>query len=143
MEIMTYESFLSSKKKITEQYDAEFDRNVLDIIHEIRQNGDEAIFQFTKKFDGISLDQLLVSEGEFIEAESLADDQFREALEVARNNITSFHEAQKEHSWYFNKEDGVMLGQQVTPIDRVGIYIPGGKAAYPSTVLMNVIPAQI
>src|SRR5690625_1521861 len=143
MEIMTYERFLSSKKKTIELNDAEFDRNVLDIIHEVRQNGDEAIFQFTKKFDGISLDRLLVSEEEFVEAESLVDDQFREVLEVARNNITNFHEAQKEHSWYFNKQGGVMLGQQVTAIDRVGIYIPGGKAAYPSTVLMNVIPAQI
>src|SRR5690625_1080679 len=106
MEIMTYESFLSSKKKTIELNDAEFDRNVLDIIHEVRQNGDEAIFQFTEKFDGILLDQLLVSEDEFSEAESLVDDQFREALEVARNNITTFHEAQKEHSWYFNKEIG-------------------------------------
>src|SRR5699024_1195829 len=71
------------------------------------------------------------------------DVPFREALKVARQNITTFHEAQKESSWYLNKDNGVMLGQQVTPIDRVGIYIPGGKAAYPSTVLMNVIPAQI
>src|SRR5690625_3170591 len=77
------------------------------------------------------------------EARSKVSNSFIEAIQVAKENITTFHEAQLEKSWFFHKDDGVMLGQQVTPIDRVGIYVPGGKAAYPSTVLMNAIPAKI
>src|SRR5690625_3692104 len=143
MVIMSYDSFMSTRNTLTEQYDAAFDQNVLDIIQEVRQNGDQALFNFTKEFDGISLNDLLVSEEEFAEAESQVDDEFRKALKVARQNISTFHEVQKEHSWYFNKENGIMLGQQMTAVGRVCIYIPGGKAAYPSTVLMNVIPAKI
>ena len=80
---------------------------------------------------------------EFEEAEQLVSAEFKKSIEVAANNIREFHQHQVEKSWFFHKENGIMLGQKVTPMDRVGVYIPGGKAAYPSTVLMNVIPAKL
>lgn len=121
----------------------QIDQIVLEIIDDVRKNGDQALFSYAEKFDHVLLDELVVSEKEFAEAEKKVSDEFIEAIHIAKKNISSFHERQLESSWITFKDDGVMLGQKVTPMDRVGIYVPGGKAAYPSTVLMNAIPATI
>ena len=86
---------------------------------------------------------LIVTEEEFEEAQTLVTEEFIVALRKAKNNITAFHEEQKEKSWFTNQDKGIVTWQKVTPLASVGIYVPGGKAAYPSTVLMNAIPAKI
>lgn len=121
----------------------QIDAAVLDIIRNVRSNGDDAVLSYTEQFDRASLNHLLVSEEEFTEAEKSVTTSFIEAIHVAKENIMQFHERQVENSWFMHKDDGILLGQKITPMDRVGIYVPGGKAAYPSTVLMNVIPASI
>lgn len=143
MKRYTYEDFFSKEQQTGETYDRKLDDTVLSIIADVRQTGDQAIHKYTAKFDKASLDSLLVTDVEFTEAESLVEESFKIALAKAKDNITFFHEKQKEESWFFYKDEGVMLGQQVTALDRVGVYVPGGKAAYPSTVLMDVIPAKI
>src|SRR5690625_2107954 len=143
MKVLTYESFLSRTKHETNDSRAALDEVVLDIIQHVRQAGDEAIVEYTEKYDHTTLDQLKVTDAEFQEEENMVSDSFRSALKVATENITTFHQAQVEQSWFFHKPNVIMLGQQVTPIERVGVYIPGGKAAYPSTLLMNLIPAKI
>lgn len=119
------------------------DEAVLSIIQEVRQQGDEALFHYAEKFDHVKLTNLLVTEEEFAEARANVSKDFIKAITVAKENITQFHKGQIEKSWFMNKPNGVMLGQKVTPMDKVGIYVPGGKAAYPSTVLMNAIPATL
>ena len=119
------------------------DRTVLEIIRCVREKGDEMLFKYAEQFDGVKLENLIVSKEEFAEAQTLVTQDFIKAIRKAKQNITSFHEVQKEQSWFVNGEQGVLLGQKVTPLDSVGIYVPGGKASYPSTVLMNAIPAKI
>lgn len=131
------------KRDDSNQTDLEFDRNVLSIIDQVRSEGDKAVLDFTERFDGVKLDGLIVTEEEVNEAERAVTDDFLRALRSAKERITTYHEAQKEQSWFLNPNEGIMLGQKVTPIDSVGIYVPGGKAAYPSTVLMNALPAKI
>lgn len=143
MQIITKAQFEHPKATTETDTNQKIDQTVLDIIHKVRQNGDQALFQYTEKFDGIQLEELRVSEAEINEAQSIVSPTFMEAIKKAQQNITEFHEAQQEKSWYIRRDAGVTLGQQVRPLDRVGIYIPGGKAAYPSTVLMNAIPAKI
>ncbi|WP_420855402.1 histidinol dehydrogenase [Virgibacillus indicus] len=121
----------------------DIDESVLEIIKQVKQYGDKALFQYTKQFDGADLTNLRVTDEEFKEAEKQVSDDFLSALKQAKANITEFHQVQKEHSWFVNKENGIMLGQKVTPLQKAGIYIPGGKAAYPSSVLMNAIPAKL
>lgn len=143
MNIMTFSEFQLEKKTSEVERNEQTDKIVLEIINNVRKNGDQALFDYAEKFDRVVLKNLLVSDDEFAEAESLVSKEFAEAIEAAKENIKTFHEAQIEKSWFLNKADGVMLGQQITPMDRVGVYIPGGKAAYPSTVLMNLIPAHL
>ncbi|MFC5604540.1 histidinol dehydrogenase [Sporosarcina koreensis] len=123
--------------------DLDFDRNVLTIINDVRMNGDVALHMYTEKFDGVTLENFIVTDDEFDEAYTLVSETFISSLLKAKQRITDFHVEQKERSWFIRQEKGVVLGQQVTPIERTGIYVPGGKAAYPSTVLMNAIPAKI
>lgn len=123
--------------------DLEFDRKVLSIINDVRINGDAALHLYNERFDGVKLESFIVTDDEYDEAYTLVSQSFIASLLKAKQRITDFHEEQKERSWFIRQEKGVMLGQQVTPIERVGIYVPGGKAAYPSTALMNVIPAKI
>lgn len=143
MKIMTFSEFQLEKKTSEVERNEQTDKIVLEIINNVRKNGDQALFDYAEKFDRVVLKNLLVSDDEFAEAESLVSKEFAEAIEAAKENIKTFHEAQIEKSWFLNKADGVMIGQQITPMDRVGVYIPGGKAAYPSTVLMNLIPAHL
>ncbi|KON86364.1 histidinol dehydrogenase [Sporosarcina globispora] len=113
------------------------------IIETVRQNGDKALKEYTEKFDGISLDEFKVSQGEIEEAFRQVDGKILEIIKEAAENIRFFHEKQLRPSWMTTEEDGTMLGQKITPLDSVGLYVPGGTAAYPSSVLMNVIPAKV
>lgn len=121
------------------------DRAVHDILQDVRQRGDEALCDYTKRFDEYELTPAVmrVPEDEIREYAAGADEELVEILRKATRNIRDFHEQQAQESWEYYAGDGVRLGLRVTPIERVGIYIPGGKAAYPSSVLMNAIPAQV
>lgn len=145
MRIVTLEQYKEEKERQTavQITTFEFDRTVLGIIGTVRESGDQALKNYTEQFDGVRLDNLIVTAEEFAEAQTLITGEFLAALRKAKQNITAFHEIQKEQSWFINQEKGIVLGQKVTPLDSVGIYVPGGKAAYPSTVLMNAIPAKI
>lgn len=121
---------------------AEIDEVVESVILNIQKDGDKALIEYTQKFDGVLLDKIQVEEGEINAAWEAVSDEFKEILDKARKNIWSYHEKQRQNSWMdFDAE--IILGQKVTPIESVGMYVPGGKAAYPSTVLMNGIPAKI
>lgn len=116
---------------------------VADIIYEVRKNGDEALFKYCEKFDKAKLNSLAVTDEEIAEAVKTIEPKFLEILKKAAQNIRKFHEKQVRNSFIINDEDGVVTGQKVIPIDRAGLYVPGGTAAYPSTVLMDSIPAKI
>ncbi|MBQ6381750.1 MAG: histidinol dehydrogenase [Clostridia bacterium] len=116
---------------------------VADIIAAVRARGDAALFEYTERFDGAVLTDLLVSEAEMAAAMKAVEPQFIDILEKAAANIRKFHAAQKRNSFILNDTDGVVTGQKIIPIDRAGLYVPGGTAAYPSTVLMDSIPAKI
>ena len=116
---------------------------VTDIIKNVIENGDKALFEYCLKFDKANLTTLEVSEEEINEAFETVDNEFIEILREAAENIRSFHEKQVRNSFVINEKDGVVIGQKVTPIEKVGLYVPGGTAAYPSTVLMDSIPAKI
>lgn len=116
---------------------------VSDIIANVRKRGDAALLEYTEKFDGALLSSLTVSEGEIKEALASVEKEFLDVLEKAAANIRKFHSAQKRQGFIINDENGVVMGQKVIPLDRVGLYVPGGTAAYPSTVLMDAIPAKI
>ncbi len=116
---------------------------VSDILEDVRQNGDRALFAYTEKFDKATLTSLEVTEQEIDEAFRLVEPRFIEILKEAAENIRAFHRAQLRTGFILNEKDGVVTGQKITPIERVGLYVPGGTAAYPSTVLMDSIPAKI
>src|SRR5690625_3873732 len=141
MQIMTADQY--SRGKRTQTIDPTVEQNVKRIINEVQKNKDQAIKQYTQAFDHVDLDSLTVSDAEFQTAKSLVDESFLQAIQQSIKNITTFHEQQQEKSWFMTKNNGIMLGQHIQPIEKVGVYIPGGKAAYPSTVVMNVIPAKI
>ncbi|MBW5468648.1 histidinol dehydrogenase [Brevibacillus formosus] len=113
------------------------------ILTSVRQQGDEALRYYTERFDRVLLQNFGVSEGEFAEASELVSPQVKAALEEAAENIRAFHERQVRQSWFTTKESGTLLGQLIRPLKRAGLYVPGGTAAYPSSVLMNAIPAKI
>lgn len=116
---------------------------VSDIIENVRENGDKALFEYCEKFDGAKLESLEVTKAELDEAMNLVEPEFIEVLKKAAANIRKFHEKQVRHGFIINDENGIVTGQKVIPIDHAGLYVPGGTAAYPSTVLMNAIPAKI
>ncbi|MCM3740497.1 histidinol dehydrogenase [Oceanobacillus luteolus] len=145
MRIITAEEYIAEWNNSTsaEENDAALDDAVLGIIRKVREKQDKALYEYTKQFDGVTLDDLVVSEKEFREAKQFTTPEFLTALKQAAKNIRAYHNEQKEKSWLVEQDNGIMLGQKITPIDRVGVYVPGGKAGYPSTVLMTVIPAQL
>ena len=116
---------------------------VADIIKNVRQNGDKAVLEYCKKFDKADLSTLLVSKEEIDEAIALVEPKFLEILKTAAENIREFHKCQVRTSFILNNKNGVVMGQKIIPVDRAGLYVPGGTAAYPSTVLMDAIPAKI
>lgn len=113
------------------------------IIAEVRKNKDAALFAYGEKFDGVKLTSLEVTKAEIDEAYQNADKEFINVLEEAAKNIRAFHEQQKREGFTLKQENGVVIGQKITPVDKAGLYVPGGTAAYPSTVLMDAIPAKI
>ena len=123
----------------------EYESAVNDILSNVKTEGDKALFQYTKDFDkaDINSSNVVVTQEEIDEAYNLVDKDLLNVIRKALVNIRSFHEKQKQYSWFDSKPDGTMLGQKVTALSRVGVYVPGGKAAYPSSVLMNVIPAKV
>ena len=116
---------------------------VAEIIENVKNNGDKALFEYCEKFDKAKLSSLEVSAEEIEEAFSLVEPKFIEILKTAAENIREFHKAQVRNSFIINNQDGIVTGQKITPIEKVGLYVPGGTAAYPSTVLMDSIPAKI
>ena len=116
---------------------------VTEIIDDVRKNGDTALYKYCEKFDKAKLDSLIVSQNEIEEALGLVEDEFLEILKKAASNIRKFHEKQVRNSFIINDENGIVIGQKVIPVDKAGLYVPGGTAAYPSTVLMDSIPAKI
>ena len=123
----------------------EFESRVNDIIQNVREKRDEAIFEYTLKFDGatINQDNIRVTEEEIKEAYEQVDPKLLDVIRKALVNIRDYHTKQKQYSWFDSDESGIILGQKVTPLKTVGVYVPGGKAVYPSSVLMNVIPAKV
>lgn len=116
---------------------------VSDIIENVKKNGDSALFEYAKRFDGAELDSLMVTSEEMLEAVESVDKSFIEILRRAADNIRAFHKKQVRSGYMISEKNGVVMGQKVMPIEKVGLYVPGGTAAYPSTVLMDSIPAKI
>jgi histidinol dehydrogenase len=132
-----------SLKRSLETGTEEQRQQVLAIIDDVKRNGDQALKEYTKRFDGVSLESLGVSEAEMAQAYEEIDDEIVQVIREAADNIRDYHRRQQRQSWMTMKEDGTILGQKVIPLAAVGLYVPGGTAAYPSSVLMNVIPAQV
>lgn len=122
-----------------------FEERVQAIIQDVKQNGDKAVFGYTKQFDGVEItaDTVRVTPQEVEEAYQNVDQKLLEVIRKSLVNIRSYHEKQKKYSWFDSTENGTMLGQKITPLAVVGVYVPGGKAVYPSSVLMNVVPAKV
>lgn len=122
-----------------------FEDAVAKILSNVKQEGDKALFAYTKEFDHVEInaENIRVTEEEIQEAYSLVDPSLVEVIRKALVNIRSYHEKQKQNSWFSSEANGTMLGQKVTPLVKVGVYVPGGKAVYPSSVLMNVVPAKV
>ena len=131
-------------KRSPDQYGA-YEAQVAQILEEVREKGDEALFAYTERFDRAKLsgETVLVTEEEIREAYQEVPEQLVAVIRRALKNIEDYHAKQKQYSWFDSKPDGTILGQKVTPLKRVGVYVPGGKAAYPSSVLMNILPAKV
>lgn len=127
--------------RFTPQYGVE--DVVAGILSNVRENGDKALFEYNKKFDGADLTELRVSSAEIEEAVAATDPKLIDIIKRAAANIRKYHEKQVRTSFVFSDEDGIVMGQKITPIEKVGLYVPGGTAPYPSTVLMDAIPAKI
>lgn len=123
----------------------EFEKRVQDIIKNVKENGDAAVFDYTKRFDGVEItpETIRVTPEEIQEAYENVDQTLLDVIRKSLVNIRSYHEKQRKYSWFDSTENGTMLGQKITPLAIVGVYVPGGKAVYPSSVLMNVVPAKV
>ncbi len=141
----TKQNLLNDLLKRSPNNYTEYENVVADIINNVRAKGDEAVFEYTKKFDkwDVSADNLKVTEAEIEEAFQSIEPAFVEVMHKSADNIAAFHQKQLHNSWIDPKPDGSILGQKILPIAVSGVYVPGGKAAYPSSVLMNVIPAKV
>ncbi len=145
----TFEADFAARLHWSADTDAAIEQRVADILADVQARGDAAVLEYTQRFDGLQADSvaaLELSQAELKAAFETLPAAQREALESAVRRVRKYHEAQKKasgESWSYRDEDGTLLGQKVTPLDRVGIYVPGGKAAYPSSVLMNAIPAHV
>ena len=131
-------------KRSPNQYGS-YEAAVREILAKIQEEGDEALFAYTKKFDRAEITEqnVQVTEEEIREAYEAVDPDLVDVIRKSLVNIRSYHEKQKQNSWFTSSEDGTMLGQKVTPLEKVGVYVPGGKAVYPSSVLMNIVPAKV
>ncbi|MCI6741424.1 MAG: histidinol dehydrogenase [Faecalibacterium prausnitzii] len=136
-------AFVQQLKKRSDEKDRKVEGIVSEILQNVRENGDKAVRAYTEKFDGKAPENPEVTRDQMLALMQQCDPAFLEALKKAAANIRDFHERQKQQSWMTAKEDGTVMGQRVRGLSRVGIYVPGGTAAYPSTVLMDVIPAKV
>ncbi len=143
IKIYDYDKVDKSELFIRDSIPTNVEGIVSEIIANVIKNGDEALKEYCKKFDKAELDSFEVTKEEIDEAFSLVEDEFIDVLRMAASNIREFHEKQVRNSFIINNKKGVVMGQKVTPIEKVGLYVPGGTAAYPSTVLMDSIPAKI
>lgn len=141
--IMKYGEVENSELFSRENLSANVEETVVEIIENVKTNGDKALFEYCEKFDGVTLSSLVVTEEEIDKAFETVEPEFIAVLEEAAENIRKFHSAQVRNSFIINDKNGVVMGQKIIPLDRVGLYVPGGTAAYPSTVLMDSIPAKI
>ena len=145
----TFEADFQARLHWSADTDAAIEQRVADILADVQKRGDAAVLEYTARFDGLqvaSMVALELTQAELKAAFEAIPDAQRDALQAAAKRVRTYHEAQKQangQSWQYRDEDGTLLGQKVTPLDRVGIYVPGGKAAYPSSVLMNAIPAHV
>lgn len=123
----------------------EYESRVNEIIENVRSKRDEAVFAYTKQFDGADIDaeNILVTEEEIRGAYEQVDPSLLEVMRKSLANIRSFHEKQRQQSWFASQDNGILLGQKVMPLHTAGVYVPGGKAVYPSSVLMNIVPAKV
>ena len=131
-------------KRSPSNYDS-YESSVRKIVDDVRKNGDKALFSYTKQFDKATLSKetIVVTDEEIEKAYKEVDESLLSVIQKALVNIRSFHEKQLQNSWFESDEKGIILGQKVTPIENVGVYVPGGKAVYPSSVLMNIVPAKV
>ena len=145
----SFEAEFKARLHWSAQADAEIEQRVADILADVQQRGDAAVLDYTARFDGLQarvMTELELTQTELRAAFDSIPTAQRDALQAAASRVRSYHEAQKKacgESWSYRDEDGTLLGQKLTPLDRVGIYVPGGKATYPSSVLMNAIPAHV
>lgn len=141
----TIQNILTDLLKRSPNNYTQYESSVNEIIANVRSNGDQAVFDYTQKFDGatVTADNIEVTEDEIAEAYELVDQKLLEVIRKAKENIRVYHEKQKQYSWFDSSIPATMLGQKVTPIAKAGVYVPGGKAVYPSSVLMNIMPAKV
>ena len=141
----TRENILSDLlKRDPNNYDT-YGETVQEIVNQVKEKKDEAVFAYTKQFDGASINagNVKVTEAEIKEAMEAVEPELLKIMKKAMDNIRDYHQMQVRRSWFDTKKNGVILGQKVTALESVGVYVPGGKAAYPSSVLMNIIPAEV
>ena len=136
---------LDNRRTRSAGHTPEYEKIVSDIVEDVRRRGDEALFEYTLKFDHVSIDaqNIRVTQQEIEEAYQTVDPALIKVIRSALANIRAFHEKQKRTSWFESTPEGTLLGQKIAPLEKAGVYVPGGKAVYPSTVLMNVVPAKV
>ncbi len=141
----TISDILDSLLKRSPKNYGEFEKTVDDILEDVKANGDEALCKYTQKFDGVKIlpSEMEVTEEEIKEAYEKVDPKLVETMKRSMANVLAFHEKQLRNTWIETNENGSILGQRITPLDSAGVYVPGGKAAYPSSVIMNIIPAKV
>ncbi len=141
-----FDALLNSLTSWDNSSNQEINDSVKKIIDDVIQNGDKSVLDYTQKFDSVdatSIADLVISKERLKESFDNLDEEQKKALSTAADRIKSYHQKQIQESWSYTEEDGTVLGQKVIPIERAGLYVPGGKAAYPSSVLMNAIPAKV
>ena len=141
----TKKNLLEDLLKRSPNNSGQYEASVKEILDKVKEEKDAAVFAYTAKFDGAELtaDTIEVTDAEIEEAYAQVDDTLLTVIRKAKDNIESYHAKQRQNSWFDSKPDGTILGQKITPLHRVGVYVPGGKAVYPSSVLMNVMPAKV
>ena len=139
------EGILENMLKRSPSSYGEYESAVAEILDNVRKNGDKAVFEYTEKFDGFKLtaENIRVTDAEIAEAYAEIGDELLEIIRKSKENVRSYHARQLQNSWFTTTDEGTLLGQKVTPLESVGVYVPGGKAAYPSSVIMNIMPAKV
>ena len=145
LDAQTKKNLLEDLLKRSPNSYSKYEASVQEILNHVKDEGDRAVFAYTEKFDGavVTADTIQVTEEEIQKAYDQIDENLLRIVRKSLKNIESYHAKQMQYSWFDSKPDGTILGQKVTPLQRVGVYVPGGKAAYPSSVLMNIIPAKV